>query len=70
MCIGNRVAAETVELVSVVGPLYTPLDILANKMPLPGLISAIVVVFQSGAYGYSASPLGFLGHPHPGQILL
>lgn len=71
VCIGNRVAAEAVELVSVVGPLCTPLDILADKVPLPGAdIGDLVVVFQSGAYGYSASPLGFLGHPHPGQILL
>ena len=71
VCIGNRVAAEAVELVSVVGPLCTPLDILADKVPLPGAdIGDLVVVFQSGAYGYSASPLGFLGHPHPGQVLL
>jgi diaminopimelate decarboxylase len=28
------------------------------------------VVLQSGAYGYSASPLGFLSHPEPLEILL
>ena len=31
----------------------------------PADVADRVVVFQSGAYGYSASPLGFLGHPYP-----
>lgn len=71
VCIGNRVSADENEIVSVVGPLCTPLDILADKMLLPKAeIGDLVVVFQSGAYGYSASPRDFLGHPHPAQILL
>jgi diaminopimelate decarboxylase len=56
---------------SVVGPLCTPLDLLADKVELadarPG---DLVAVFQSGAYGYTASPLGFLGHPEPVQLLV
>ena len=71
VCIGNRVAAEHMETVSVVGPLCTPLDILADRMELaPADVGDLVVVFQSGAYGYSASPRDFLGHPHPVEILL
>ena len=71
VCIGNRVAAPNPEMVSVVGPLCTPLDILADKMDLaPADVGDLVVVFQSGAYGYSASPRNFLGHPHPAEILL
>jgi diaminopimelate decarboxylase len=27
-------------------------------------------VFQSGAYGRSASPLGFLSHPEPAEVLV
>jgi diaminopimelate decarboxylase len=71
VCIGNRVASASPETVSVVGPLCTPLDILGDKMALsPADVGDLVVVFQSGAYGYSASPRDFLGHPHPVEILL
>ena len=70
-CIGNRVSADATEIVSVVGPLCTPLDILADKMELPEAgVGDYVVVFQSGAYGYSASPRDFLSHPHPVEVLL
>ncbi len=56
---------------SLVGPLCTPLDILTNKTPLPDAeIGDFVVVFQSGAYGASASPQGFLSHPGPVEILV
>ena len=71
VCIGNRVSAPELETVSVVGPLCTPLDILADKMALaPADVGDLVVVFQSGAYGYTASPRDFLGHPHPVEIML
>jgi acyl-CoA synthetase (AMP-forming)/AMP-acid ligase II len=30
----------------------------------------LVIVFQSGAYGLSASPIHFLSHPPPQEILL
>ncbi len=64
VAIGNRMNAAATETVSVVGPLCTPLDLLADRMTLakagPG---DLVVVFQSGAYGASASPQAFLGHP-------
>jgi diaminopimelate decarboxylase len=71
VCIGNRVTAPELETVSVVGPLCTPLDILTDKMALPPAdVGDLVVVFQSGAYGYSASPRDFLGHPHPLEVLL
>jgi diaminopimelate decarboxylase len=64
VAIGNRVGAPTSITASVVGPLCTPLDLLADRMPLadaqPG---DLAVIFQSGAYGFSASPQAFLGHP-------
>jgi len=66
--IGNRVLGRT-ETASVVGPLCTPLDLLGDRMELPEASPGdLVVVLQSGAYGYSASPLGFLGHPAPAQL--
>ena len=56
---------------SVVGPLCTPLDLLADKMALPTAeIGDLVVIFQSGAYGPSASPQGFLGHPRVVEALV
>lgn len=68
--IGNRLG-ESTETVTVVGPLCTPLDVLAKDMDLPKAeIGDLLVVFQSGAYGYSASPLEFLSHPRPQEILI
>jgi diaminopimelate decarboxylase len=64
VAIGNRMDSAQRELVSVVGPLCTPLDVLAERVELPSAaVGDLVVVFQSGAYGASASPQAFLGHP-------
>ena len=59
------------EIVNIVGPLCTPLDILANKMNLEKAeFGDLVIVFQSGAYGYTASPERFLSHPATIEILI
>lgn len=69
--IGNRVDDAQRETVSIVGPLCTPLDVLAERVSLPPAAAGdLVVVFQSGAYGASASPHGFLGHPPPLEVLV
>jgi diaminopimelate decarboxylase len=69
--IGTRMDAPTREMVSVVGPLCTPLDLLADRMNLPvAQVGDLVVVFQSGAYGASASPQSFLGHPACVEVLV
>jgi diaminopimelate decarboxylase len=69
--IGNKVFGEEREIASVVGPLCTPLDLLADKMDLaraePG---DLVVVLQSGAYGATASPQAFLSHPPVTEALV
>ena len=71
LCLGNRISADDMEEVNVVGPLCTPLDVLGNKVILPRAGPGdLIVVFQSGAYGFSASPKDFLSHPHPTEILL
>lgn len=68
--LGRRSAAE-LEAVTVVGPLCTPLDILAEKIVVPRAKEGdFFVVFQSGAYGATASPQAFLSHPRPVEILL
>ncbi len=62
--IATKKGNNELEQVSVVGPLCTPLDILADKMLLPRAeIGDLVVVLQSGAYGFTASPGNFLSHP-------
>ncbi|ABY31811.1 type III PLP-dependent enzyme [Methylorubrum extorquens] len=56
---------------AVVGPLCTPLDMLARAAPLPPLPEGdLVAVLQSGAYGLTASPTGFLSHPTPAEVLV
>jgi diaminopimelate decarboxylase len=67
---GSDVGIET-ETVTIVGPLCTPLDVLAADVELPRAgVGDLVVVFQSGAYGLSASPVAFLGHAAPGEVLV
>ncbi|MGB0712005.1 MAG: pyridoxal-dependent decarboxylase, exosortase A system-associated [Gammaproteobacteria bacterium] len=71
VAVATRVNGGPREVVNVVGPLCTPLDILADQMELaqagPG---DLIAVYQSGAYGYTASPRDFLSHPEPGEILV
>lgn len=68
--VGNRLSAPR-EVQTVVGPLCTPLDLLADRMALPRAdVGDLVVVFQSGAYGASASPARFLGHPPVTEVLV
>jgi diaminopimelate decarboxylase len=73
VAVGTRMEAPApeTETVSIVGPLCTPLDILADRMPLPRAdVGDLVVVFQSGAYGPSASPSGFLSRPAAAEVLV
>jgi diaminopimelate decarboxylase len=67
----HRVAEGPREIASVVGPLCTPLDILGDRMELgEAQVGDLMAVLQSGAYGYTASPHRFLGHPAPLQVLV
>jgi diaminopimelate decarboxylase len=69
--IANRVQGTDRETASVVGPLCTPLDLLADRMEMARAdVGDLVAVLQSGAYGLTASPLRFLSHAEPGEILL
>lgn len=71
VAIANRLQEPSDEPVTVSGPLCTPLDVLADRIALPrAAVGDLVAVFQSGAYGLTASPLGFLGHPAPGEVFL
>ena len=69
--IGNRAGSAQRERASVVGPLCTPLDLLADRMDLAAAEPGdLAVVFQSGAYGLTASPIRFLSHPAPVEVLV
>jgi diaminopimelate decarboxylase len=75
VAVGNRMDPdkhpENSGLASATGPLCTPLDILADRMALGhARIGDLIVVFQSGAYGASASPAMFLGHPAALEVLV
>jgi diaminopimelate decarboxylase len=71
VAVANRMMQAAEEVQTVVGPLCTPLDVLADRMKLahaePG---DLIAVFQSGAYGLTASPTAFLSHPPPAELLV
>ena len=67
----TRIGAATRGDTSLVGPLCTPLDTLGRQTALPELAPGdLVAVLQSGAYGLSSSPVGFLGHPMPAEVIV
>ena len=69
--IGNRMSASEKEVATVVGPLCTPLDLLADRMELSKAeVGDLVVIYQSGAYGFTASPQRFLSHPACVEVLV
>lgn len=71
IAIGNKMNSVEKEVVNIVGLLCTPLDILADKVELPKAeIGDFVVVFQSGAYGFTASPREFLSQPEICEVLV
>src|SRR3990172_2380892 len=66
----SKLDRQPEETVDVVGPLCTPLDVLARDVLLPEAeVGDLLGVFQSGAYARAASPLGFLSHPTPAEVL-
>jgi len=57
--------------VVVVGPLCTPIDTLARKVTLPTPQRGdLIGILQSGAYGLTASPVDFLSHATPAEVLV
>lgn len=71
IAVGNRAGEPTKETVSVVGCLCTPLDLLGKDVLLPPTeVGDLIVLFQAGAYGLTASPTAFLGHPPPPEVLV
>jgi diaminopimelate decarboxylase len=56
---------------NVTGPLCTPNDTLVKQAALPALRRGdLLGVLRSGAYGPTASPVGFLSHGYPAEVLV
>jgi diaminopimelate decarboxylase len=67
----NRLGEGLTHAVDVVGPLCTPLDTLAREVTVRcAEVGDLVGIFQSGAYGLTASPVGFLSHSTPAEVLV
>ena len=71
IAVGNRLIEPAESVATVVGCLCTPLDLLGDDVRIPDArIGDSIVVFQAGAYGLTASPTAFLGHPVPAEVLV
>ena len=71
VAVANRFGAGAQEEQTVVGCLCTPLDLLADEAMLPRAeVGDLVAIFCAGAYGASASPIGFLSQPTAREILI
>lgn len=71
LAVATRFGAVADEMASVVGCLCTPLDRLGDQVALPRAdVGDVIAVFMAGAYGASASPAAFLGHPAAGEVLV
>jgi diaminopimelate decarboxylase len=67
----TRLHSGDVAPATVVGPLCTPLDTLGRQTRLAHLKPGdLIAVLQSGAYGLSSSPVGFLSQPTPAEVLV
>jgi diaminopimelate decarboxylase len=55
---------------TLVGPLCTPLDLMGKGVTVESpQVADLIGFLNSGSYGYSASPLLFLGHEKPKEFL-
>ncbi len=67
----DRMQEPCTRTINIVGPLCTPLDKLGTKILVPEIKKGdLIAILGSGAYGYSASPVMFLGHVPPKEIIL
>lgn len=71
IAIADKFGRTAEEVAHVVGCLCTPLDRLGDAVQLPRAGAGdLVALFMAGAYGASASPAAFLGHPAASEIVL
>lgn len=59
------------ELYTICGPLCTPNDVIGKRVALPAVAPGdLLGVERSGAYGPTASPVLFLSHGYPAEVLV
>ena len=69
--IANKINSSSKEVVNIVGKLCTPLDLLGDGLELSKAeVGDNIAIMQSGAYGYSASPINFLSQPKANEYLI
>ncbi|MFF1281924.1 type III PLP-dependent enzyme [Streptomyces sp. NPDC058299] len=67
----ERLDEQPTEPWNITGPLCTPNDVIGKKVPMPPLRAGdLVGVQRSGAYGPTASPVHFLSHGYPAEVLV
>jgi diaminopimelate decarboxylase len=67
----NRIDEPATGNWHVTGPLCTPNDVLGKKISLPPVRRGdLIGVLRSGAYGPTASPVLFLSHGYPAEVLV
>lgn len=67
----NRLEEPLSTTYELVGPLCTPLDVVGRAVRMPVLKPGdLIAILQSGAYARTTSPLGFLSHPEPCEVLV
>lgn len=67
----DRLRAVDREVVALGGPLCTPQDQFAEAVALPFVeVGDAIAVLAAGAYGLTSSPVGFLSHPAPAEVLV
>jgi diaminopimelate decarboxylase len=67
----TRLGEAKTESYTICGPLCTPADVLGRAIAFPTLRSGdLIGVLRSGAYGRSASPIEFLSHGRPAEVLV
>jgi diaminopimelate decarboxylase len=69
--VAPNASADDVELATVVGPLCTPVDVVAREVLLPALAPGdLLSVPNVGAYGLTASLVAFLSRPAPVEVVV
>jgi len=69
--VNASVDADDTATYDLVGPLCTPIDTLGHAVELPALDEGdLIGLHCSGAYGLTASPMHFISHPPPKEIVV
>jgi diaminopimelate decarboxylase len=67
----TKMSGEKTQDVTVCGPLCTPTDVLGKAVKMVDVQSGdLLGILKSGAYGLTASPIKFLSHDHPMEVMV